>query len=126
MNTIILIARICMGSIPSIIICLFAFIWQASLIINLGIVNCLSLIHLSIAHSWSWVHDWQAKSIHRLCALIIALQLVGVSSMDLYEVGTLRLEYYLMIFISCSGYHCTTQCCHQKWDPFLLSFRKFT
>ena len=97
MNTIILIARICLGFIPSIIICIFAFIWQASLIINVGIVNCLSLIHLSIAHSWSWVHDWQAKSIHRLCALIITLQLVGVIGMDLYQVGKMGQESSICI-----------------------------
>ena len=97
MNTIILIARICLGYIPGIIICIFAIIWQASLIINIGIVNCLSLIHLSIAHSWSWVHDWQAKSIHQLCALIITVQLVGVIGMDLYQVGKLGQETFTYI-----------------------------
>ena len=86
MNTIILIVRICIGYIPSNILGLYAFFWQSSLMINLGMVNCLSLIHLSIAHSWSWVHDWQAKSIHQLCGLIISLHLAGVLGMDFYEV----------------------------------------
>ena len=90
MNTIILIARICIGYIPSNIVGLYAFSWQSSLMINLGMVNCLSLIHLSIAHSWSWVHDWQAKSIHQLCGLIMFLHLAGVLGMDLYEVRNVQ------------------------------------
>ena len=83
----ILILRISAGHLPSMLVSLYGFYWQVSLVTCIGILNCLSLIRLSIAHGWGWVHEWQARSVHHLCAFLTFLQLAGVVGTDLYRVS---------------------------------------
>ena len=85
MTSIIMILRISTGHLPSLFVALYGFFWQVSLVICIGILNCLSFIHLSIAHQWAWVHEWQARSIHQLCALVSVLHLAGVVGADLHR-----------------------------------------
>ena len=83
----ILILRISAGHLPSVLVSLYGFYWQVSLVTCIGILDCLSLIRLSIAHGWGWVYEWQARSVHHLCAFLTFLQLAGAVGTDLYRVS---------------------------------------
>ena len=94
MTTIIMIIRIIYGFLPIVLVALYGLFWQASLVTLVGILNCLSLIHLSIAHGMAWVHDWLARSIHQLCCLIISLHLALVMGPDLRRVIRENISLY--------------------------------
>ena len=87
MSSIIMILRISIGPLPSMCVALYGFFWQVTLVICIGILNCLSLIHLSIAHGWVWVHEWQARSIHKLCTFLTFTQVAAVIGADLVRVS---------------------------------------
>ena len=87
MTSIVMILRITFGPLPCMFVATFCLIWQVSLIIGMGCVNYIYLIHLSIAHQWSWVHDWQAFSIHVVGSLVVFFHVLGVVGPDVYRVN---------------------------------------
>ena len=86
MNSFIMCFWICFGPVPCIVGAIYAFLWQLSLTICAGFLNCLSLIHFSISNQWTWIHDWKTRSIHAICALIIFLHALCSVGTDLYKV----------------------------------------
>ena len=86
MNSFIMCFWICFGPVPCIVGTIYAFLWQLSLTICAGFLNCLSLIHFSINNQWAWIHDWQNQSIRTICALIIFIHALCFVGTDLYQV----------------------------------------
>ena len=99
LTTVIMICRLSFGFLPTFCVALYGFFWQCSLVILVGILNCLSLIHLSIAHGWAWVHDWLARSIHLLCSTVILAQFAAVMGTDIYRVIFFSYQYWIFVLI---------------------------
>ena len=89
--------RIAFGHLPCMFIASFSLVWQVSLTILVGCVNCLSLIHLSIAHGWSWVHEWKGRSIHTVGGVVVFLHVSTVIGTDFYRVC---FKNFIMIFFN--------------------------
>ena len=89
MSSTVTVSRISFGPLPVLLVALFGLVWQITLTICLGILNCLNLIHLSIAHQWAWVHEWSSLYIHLLCFIVTLLHVLIVVGTDLLRVSRL-------------------------------------
>ena len=80
------------------------FIWETSLVSMCGIGTCLrlglgsmpshisylhSLIRFSVAHCWTWIHEWSSFRLHALFTLIIILHVMAIWFIDGYLVNSL-------------------------------------
>ena len=98
MFTLVIILRILFDHLPCMFVALYGFILQSSLVIVALIFICQGLIHMAIAHQWAWVHEWEARSVQTLCAIIISVGTAGVAGLDLYQVRV-SLEKLSTVFI---------------------------
>ena len=90
MSSLVLVLRVCFGPLPVSFISLFGLVWQTSLIICMGILNCCSLIYISVVHQLTWVHEWSSSRIHVLCSGVVLFHLMAVVGTDLIRVSFLR------------------------------------
>lgn len=68
------------------VILILISVWEISLLVCIGLANCLSLIRVTVAHGYTWIHEWSSTCLHAIFATICLLHVILVICLDLFKV----------------------------------------
>ena len=50
-------------------------VWEVSLLVLCGLINCLSMIRMFVAQGSTWIHEWSSRHLHTLFSIITLREL---------------------------------------------------
>ena len=78
-----------MGTLPCMLVSTWLFLYNASLVAALAIINCQGLVQVSLTHQWSWIHECMSWIIRMICILFVTSLLILTMGQDFYQVSLL-------------------------------------
>ena len=76
-----------MGTLPCMLVSTWLFLYNASLVAALAIINCQGLVQVSLTHQWSWIHECKSWTIRMVCILFVISLLILTMGQDFYQVS---------------------------------------
>ena len=87
MFSLIIIIWLFMGTLPCMLVSVWGFLYNVSLLSALAIVDCQGLVQLSLTHQWSWIHECKSWTIRMVCILFVISLLILTMGQDFYQVS---------------------------------------
>ena len=87
MFSLIIIIWLYMGTLPCMLVSVWGFLYNVSLLSTLALVNCQGLVQVSLNHQWSWIHECKSWTIRMVCILIVTSLLILTMGQDFHQVS---------------------------------------
>ena len=87
MLSLIIIIWLYMGTLPCMMVSVWLFLYNVSLVSALALVNCQGVVQVSLTHQWSWIHECKSRTIRMVCILIVTSLLILTMGQDFYQVS---------------------------------------
>ena len=87
MFSLIIIIWLYMGTLPCMLVSVWGFLYNVSLLSTLALVNCQGLVQVSLTHQWSWIHECKSWTIRMVCILFVISLLILTMGQDFHQVS---------------------------------------